>query len=84
MFNPDPLVRPESLFPLAETRGGGHRPVEHVPGVLRPFSATLAVVPIECGKHETTATRFEKDEATEKSRDGFVEYDSVPVVHTDS
>ena len=38
----------------------GKRPVEHVPGSLRPLSATLAVVPIECGKHDTAASKWDK------------------------
>ena len=84
MIASDPLVPPSALLPLADTRAGGQRPVEHVPGSLRPFSATLAVVPIPCGKHHTTATRWDKTEATERSRDGVVEPDTVVIPQIDS
>jgi len=84
MVASDPLVPPSALLPLADTRGGGQRPVEHVPGSLRPFSATLAVVPIHCGKHDTTATKWDKTEETERSRDGVVEPDTVVIPQTDT
>ena len=84
MGTSDPLVPPSALLPLAATHCGGQRPVEHVPGSLRPFSATLAIVPLPCGKHHTTATRWDKTEGTQKSRDGVVEPDSVVITQTDS
>lgn len=84
MVASDPLVPPAALLPLADTRGGGQRPIEHVPGSLRPFSATLAVVPIRCGKHDTTATRWDKTEETERSRDGVVEPDTVVIPQYDT
>lgn len=80
----DPLVSPASLLPLADTASGGYRPMDHVPGPLRPYSASLAVVPIECGKHETTATRHETTEATEIIKDGTAVSDSVTKVSTDT
>jgi hypothetical protein len=84
MVASDPLVPPFSLLPLTDTCGGGQRPIEHVPGPLRPFSATLAVVTIQCGKHDTTATRWDKTEATERSRDGVVDPDTVVIPRTDT
>jgi hypothetical protein len=80
----DPLIFPPALLPLADTHCGGQRPVDHVPGSLRPFSATLAVVPLRQGKHHTTATRWDKTETTQKSRDGVVEEDSVVITQTDT
>lgn len=56
----------------------------NVPGVLRPYSATLAVVPIECGKHDTTATRYTVQQATKTTDDSNPITDSVSMPHTDS
>ena len=84
MKQTDALVPANALLPLCDTPGGGYRPSEHTPGRLRPFVATLAVVPIECGKHETTATRWVEDDATEKSDDGKVVPDTVKITRTDS
>ncbi|MGB6161747.1 MAG: hypothetical protein WCF33_19160 [Pseudonocardiaceae bacterium] len=55
----------------------------NIPGSLRPYSATLGVAPVECGKHDTIATRWTQEKATEESRDGQVVPDTVPIVHTD-
>jgi hypothetical protein len=84
MVASDPLVPHSALLPLADTCGGGQRPVEHVLGSLRPFSATFAVVPIQCGKHDTTATKWDKTEETESSRDGVVVPDTVTIPQTDT
>lgn len=80
----DPLVPPSALLPLVGTRCGGQRPIQHVPGSLRPFSATLAVIPPRQGKHRIIATRCDKTETTQRSRDGVVEEDSVVITQTDS
>lgn len=84
MFGSDPLVPARSLLPLAETRSGGYRPVDHVPGPLRPFSATLAVVPVQCGKHDTTESKWEETKETQESKDGEVVPDSVVEIKTDT
>ncbi|MGH3961690.1 MAG: hypothetical protein ACRDRY_00285 [Pseudonocardiaceae bacterium] len=44
----------------------------------------MGVTPVEAGKHDTTATRWTEDKATQKSRDGVVEPDTVPITHTDT
>lgn len=80
---PDPLFPISGLWPLAE-RGGGYRPIANVPGPLQPYLALLAVAPIECGKHDTTATRWTQEKATEESKDGAVVPDTVTIEHTDT
>jgi len=84
MFRADPLMPSAALLPLADTRCGGRLPIEHVPGSLRPFSATLGVVPIECGKHDTTATRWDEKKTEETNRDGTVDIDTVTIPRTDT
>ncbi|MGH3774651.1 MAG: hypothetical protein ACRDRR_02760 [Pseudonocardiaceae bacterium] len=79
----DVLFPARALLPLSAP-GGGHHPLPHVPGARRPLIATLGVVPAEAGKHDTTATRWTEDKATQKSRDGVVEPDTVPITHTDT
>lgn len=79
----DVLFPSAGLLPLSDVRGG-HRPVATTPGRLRPLPATLAVVPIECGKHDTTSTRWTEDDPTERTDDGKVIKDSVPIVRTDT
>lgn len=79
----DLLFPTKALLPLSEP-GGGHYLLSHVPGVRRPLSAALGVIPVEAGKHDTTATRWTEDKATQKSRDGVVEPDTVPITHTDT
>ncbi|MGH4017583.1 MAG: hypothetical protein ACRDSL_27405 [Pseudonocardiaceae bacterium] len=84
MFHADPLMPSAALLPLADTRCGGRLPIEHVPGSLRPFSATLGVVPIECGKHDTTATRWDETKTEETNRDGRIDVDTVTIPRTDT
>ncbi len=79
----DVLFPLKALLPLSAP-GGGHCPLPHVPGILRPLVAALGVTPIEAGKHDTTATRWTEDKETQKSRDGVVEPDTVPITHTDT
>lgn len=79
----DVLVPVAALLPLSD-RNGGHVPLPGVPGLLRPLSASLAVKPIECGKHDTTASRWYEEDATEKSDDGVVVPDTVKVLRTDT
>lgn|GEM_PF-1753765 len=70
MVRIDPLMPSAALLPLCGTRSGGTIPPPHRSGALRPFSATLAVAPLECGKHDTTATKWDKDQATQTGGDG--------------
>ena len=72
-----------ALLPLSAP-GGGHHPLVHVPGAWRPLAAALAVIPVQCGKHDTTATRWTEDKSTQKSSDGVVEPDTVSILHTDT
>lgn len=84
MIPPDPLVPPTTLLPLSDTRTGGQRPLHHAPGPLRPYSASLAVVPLQCGKHDTTGTKWDKTEQTQESKDGVVIPDTVTIPQTDT
>jgi hypothetical protein len=52
--------------------------------MVNPLPATLAVVPIQWGKHDTTATKWDKAEETERSRDGVVVLDIVAIPQTDT
>lgn len=79
----DVLFPARALLPLSAP-GGGHHPLPHVAGALRPLAAALGVSPVEAGKHDTTATRWTEDKETQKSRDGVVEPDTVPITHTDT
>ncbi len=83
----DPLLPSAALLPQCGTRSGGTILQPHQPGRIRPYSATLAVEPVECGKHETTATKWDKVQATEKPSDGKdspPEPDSVTIPQYDS
>ncbi len=80
---PDVLFPARALLPLSAL-GGGHQPLPHVPAALRPLAAALGVIPVEAGKHDTTATCWTEDKETQKSRDGVVEPDTVPITHTDT
>jgi hypothetical protein len=79
----DALVPAAALLPLCDVRGG-QLPTSGGPGRLRPLSAALAVAPLECGKHDTTASRWHEDDATEKSDDGVVVPDTIKVLRTDT
>lgn len=79
----DILFPAKALSPLS-LAGGGHLPLPSTPGALRPLAAALGVTPVQCGKHDTTATRWSEDKATQKSRDGVVEPDTVSITHTDT
>ena len=82
MIRRDPLFPRAALLPLTER--GGHTPLAHTPGPIRPFSASLAVIPIECGNDETTATHDTEVKQTQYTSDGKMETDAVPIVVTDS
>jgi len=79
----DSLFPSAALLPLSD-RGGGQIPLGGVPGRLRPLSAALGIAPIECGKHDTTASRWYEDDPTQKSDDGKVVPDTVKVLRTDT
>ncbi|MDQ3576768.1 MAG: hypothetical protein M3443_04030 [Actinomycetota bacterium] len=70
-------------MPLSDLHGG-QLPVAAVPGTLRPLTASLAVAPVECGRHDTTASRWYEDDATQKSDDGKVVPDTVKILRTDT
>jgi hypothetical protein len=84
MFREDPLVPSGTLLPQSDTRYGAQIPLVHEPGGQRPYSAMLAVPPLEWGKHETTSTRRDEDKATQESKDGVVVPDTVTITHTDT
>lgn len=79
----DTLLSHAALLPLCDLRGGAV-PVPAKAGRVRPLTASLAVPPVECGKHDTTATRWYEEDATEKSDDGRVVSDTVKVLRTDT
>lgn len=79
----DVLFPARALLPLSAPGGGQHL-LAHVPGVRRPLAAALGVMPVQCGKHDTTASRWTEDKPTQKSRDGVVEPDIVSIPHTDT
>lgn len=73
-----------ATLPLC-VRTGGVVVVDHVPGVLRPFSATLGVwAPPTGKKHDTTASRWKEKQRSQTSKDGKTVTDTVEVLHTDS
>ncbi len=79
----DPLFPHAGLLPLSEP-GGGHVPLPHTPGPLRPFAATLAVpLPVDAKKHDTARTSRVVKQRTQRSDDGKVVQDTVSVIHTD-
>jgi hypothetical protein len=80
----DPLISSAVLLPLSDTACGGRLPLKHVPGALRPFSATLGVVPIQCGKHDTTGTKWDERKTEETNRDGRIDTDTVTIPRTDT
>ena len=84
MYRRDPLMPAAALLPLCDTAGGGRLPLEHSPGPLRPFSATLGVVPIQCGKHDTTATKWDETETKPTNRDGREDPDTSTIPRTDT
>jgi hypothetical protein len=79
----DTLMPGASLLPLSD-RNGGQLPLPGTPGALRPLCAVLGVAPLEMGKHDTTASRWYEDDATERSDDGVVTPDTVKVLRTDT
>lgn len=79
----DVLFPARALLPLS-AHGGSQHPLPHVPAALRPLAAALGVTPVEAGKHDTTASRWTEHKETQKSSDGVVEPDTVPITHTDT
>jgi len=78
-----PLFPGAALLPLSAP-GGVTYPMEHTPGVLRPYSASLAVAMPPVGKHHTGATRPATSSPTQRSDDGRVVPDSVSDTGSDS
>lgn len=87
---PYELAQSDPLFPASAALqlsgpGGLQHAVAHVPGVVRPFAATLAVpAPVEAKRHDTTATRNSTQDPTQRSYDGKVVPDTVPDTTTDT
>jgi hypothetical protein len=81
---PDPLMPSAALLPLCDSPGGGRFALHHEPGSVRPYSATLGVVPVRLGKHDTTATKWDEQKTTETSADGQEDPDTVTIRHTDT
>jgi hypothetical protein len=78
-----PLFSSTALLPLSEP-GGVSYPMQNTPGVLRPYSATLAVPMPLTGKHNTTSTRPSTSMATQRSSDGKVVADTQSDTGQDS
>jgi hypothetical protein len=77
------LVSPSALLPMSEA-GGVAYPMQHTPGVLRPFGASLAVAMPQAGRHSTDSTAPRTTQRTERSDDGKVYADSVSDTGSDS
>jgi hypothetical protein len=54
--------------------------MEHTPGKLRPYAATLSVEMPPSGRHNTTSTRPPTSTPTQTSKDGVV----VPDTQSDT
>lgn len=81
---PDPLFPESSTLQLSEL-GGVSYAVPHLPGTLRPFSATLGTpAPAESKKHDTAGTRDHTKQTTQRSDDGKVVADSIADTHVDT
>ena len=78
-----PLFPPAALLPLGE-RGGFTYPMEHTPGAVRPYVATLGVPMPITGKHNTTSTAPPTSIPTETSDDGKVYPDTSKDTGSDS
>ncbi len=78
-----PLFSSTALLPLSEP-GGVSYPMPNAPGVLRPYSATLAVPMPLSGKHNTSSTRPATSMPTQRSSDGKVVSDSQADTGQDS
>lgn len=66
---PDPLFPGGATLPLSEA-GGVRYPLDHRPGRLRPFVATLAVPAPPTAKHHTADTRNTTTQTTYNQPDG--------------
>lgn len=80
---PDPLFPGNVTLPLCEV-GGVQYPIDHRPGNLRPFIATLAVTAPPTAKHHTTSTRNSTTTITGPNRDGSEESDKISDTTTDT
>ncbi|MGH3570172.1 MAG: hypothetical protein ACRDRH_30025 [Pseudonocardia sp.] len=80
----DPLFPSPALLPLSDP-GGVQNTLEHTPGALRPFAATLGVPRLgDDKKHDTTATRWTESTPGETSHEGNVVTDTVTDTYTDT
>lgn len=82
MRTPDPLFPAAALLP--QSAQDGYVPLAHVHRGIRPFAATLAVVPVNRAGDETTGTRDNEVKQTQRSSDGKMETDAVTIVVTDT
>lgn len=78
-----PLFSPSALLPMGEP-GGVAYPIQHTPGVLRPFGASLAVAMPQAAKHSTDNTSPATKQPTQRSDDGRVYPDTLPDTGSDS
>lgn len=80
---PDPLFPGRVTLPLSEP-GGVRYPLDHRPGRLRPFVATLAVPAPPTAKHHTADTRNTTTTITGPNHDGNEEGDTITDTTTDT
>jgi hypothetical protein len=80
---PDPLFPGSGTLPLSAA-GGVQYPIDHQPGSLRPFVATLAVAAPTTAKHHTGDTRNSTSTTTGPNRDGGEESDTITDTTTDT
>ena len=79
----DPLFPSPALLPL-NGPGGVQNTIEHTPGTLRPFVATLGVPRrLDGKKHDTSASKWTEPTNSETSHEGNVVTDTVTDTMTD-
>lgn len=80
----DPLFPSPALLPLSDP-GGVQNTLEHTPGTLRPFIATLGVPRMgDDKKHDTTSTKWTEPTHRETSHEGKVVTDTITDTLTDT
>lgn len=80
---PDPLFPGSMTLPMCEA-GGVQYPLDHRPGNLRPFVATLAIAAPPAAKHHTASTRNNTSTITGPNHDGGEESDKITDTTTDT
>lgn len=80
----DPLFPSTAGLPLSARSGGSVLTPLTTPRGPLPLAVSLGVRPIECGKHESTATKYHKNVTTKHIIDGTEERDTIVQENTDT